>query len=66
MQLAKKGSGDIVGLLPPTGRFYEIETKAKGKKLEPEQEARKIEVESAGGIYIIAHSVDDLTPLLAK
>lgn len=63
MQLAKKGSGDIT-CIAKGGRYTEIETKARGKKLQPDQENRKREVEAAGGIYIIAHSCDDLDLLL--
>ena len=62
--LAEEGSGDIVGCTKK-GRFFEVETKPpKGGVWEPEQQARKRKVEASGGIYILARSIDDLSPLL--
>jgi hypothetical protein len=61
--LADEGSGDIVGCTKK-GRFYEVETKAPNGNWSDEQRTRKKIIEASGGIYILAFSVDDLTPLL--
>lgn len=65
MHLADEGSGDLVGLTRK-GRYFEIETKApKGGVWAKKQQGRKRIIEASGGIYILAHSVDDLVSLLA-
>lgn len=40
-------------LLCIRGRFIAIETKAPGKKLTPQQEITKTQIETAGGIVLI-------------
>lgn len=53
------GSADIIGC-NPHGRFLAIETKRAGKPLEPHQERFKERVLEHHGVFILAHSVDDL------
>jgi hypothetical protein len=55
------GGPDIEGLLSPHGRYFCVETKTKNGKLRPHQEIFKINVESNGGVYIIARGIEDLT-----
>ena len=60
-----KGAGDIEGILPPHGRHLEVECKLPDKEQSADQKAFQAMTEKAGGIYILARSVDDLIPLLA-
>ena len=58
------GGGDIIGLLP-TGKHLEIEAKkGKGGLLSPEQQRRKVDIETNNGIYLIVHGVAELSLLL--
>jgi hypothetical protein len=54
----KVGSSDIIGCTPK-GRFLCIETKYSTDQ-SPEQAEFQVQVQSHGGIYILAYSVDDL------
>ena len=54
MSLAPAGTADIVGLIKPHGQFLAIEVKVPGQNLSEAQEAWRKEIESMGGLYIIA------------
>lgn len=54
-----KGSSDIIAITPQ-GRFVGIECKAPGKNLRPEQVAFRNEIVRNRGVFILAHSIDDL------
>lgn len=55
-----KGIADIIGCLP-SGRFLAVEVKRPGKEPTPEQDQFLLEVNSRGGLGIVAHSIDDIT-----
>lgn len=59
IQGAKKGTQDKT-CCTPHGRYLAIETKAPKKGQSPAQKERQALVESKGGTYILARSVDDL------
>ena len=59
MRYGKKGSSDIIGLLPG-GRFLAIEVKSKSGILSPEQEEFLQQVNEKGGVGIVARSVDEV------
>ena len=59
IRFGKKGSGDILALAPG-GKWVEVECKFGKNNLQSEQKLRKILVENLGGIYIVAHSIEDL------
>lgn len=60
-----KGSGDILGVIAPSGRFLSVECKRpSGGVLSKEQEAFGAQVRAAGGIYIVARSVDEVRAAL--
>lgn len=59
VQYGKKGSADIIGLLP-SGKFLAIEVKtATGKQSEVQAEFQN-GIEGNNGVYILARSTDDL------
>lgn len=61
IRFGHEGSGDIIGLIAPSGRFLSIECKRpKGARLSAAQERHRDQVLAAGGIYILARSVDDV------
>lgn len=60
MHFGKVGSADIIGIIKPTGRLLAIEVKKAGGKVSPEQQAFLDTVRDAGGLAIIAYSVDDV------
>jgi hypothetical protein len=53
------GMADIIGLLRPSGRFLAIEVKTLTGRQSDQQRAFQRMVEAAGGIYILARSVDE-------
>lgn len=54
------GQADITGLLIPSGRRIEIEVKdAKGRQRQSQKKFQAM-IENAGGIYILARSVEDV------
>jgi hypothetical protein len=53
------GSPDIIAV--KDGQFIGIEVKAKGKKLRDSQVEFKDKLEAAGGVYIIAYDIEDVT-----
>lgn len=59
-----KGSGDLIGIMPDTGRFLSIETKMPGRAVRPEQESWRQFVNKMGGIAIIARPGDDVVNIL--
>lgn len=59
-----KGSGDLIGLMPGTGRFVSIECKMPGGRVRPEQESWCQFVNKMGGIAIIARPGDDIVNIL--
>ena len=60
-----KGKADISGILKD-GRRLEIEVKAKGGKLSPEQISFRDRILQSNGVYIEADSVDALIDGLKK
>ena len=54
------GASDIFAILGPTGRFLAIETKRAGEKPTDAQEAFLQAVEAAGGLGIVAWTLDDV------
>jgi hypothetical protein len=67
--LAKMGLGmscgiptgwpDITACLPSLGRFLGVEVKAPGGRQSPEQKLMQARIEALGGLYILAHSVEE-------
>ena len=53
------GWPDITGLLPD-GRFIGVEVKAPGGRQSPVQESMEREIRKRSGIYVLAHSVEDV------
>lgn len=55
---AEKGTSDILACIG--GRFVAIEAKMPGNKTTPAQEAFLESVREAGGVAIVAYSIDDV------
>jgi hypothetical protein len=56
----KKGISDIIGFHKHTSQFLACEIKIGKDKLRPEQTEFLRQVEKAGGVALVIHSVDDL------
>jgi hypothetical protein len=54
----KKGLPDICGVM--NGKFYGIEVKFGKNKLSTFQKQAQEEIEKAGGIYVVAYSIDNV------
>ena len=55
-----KGSSDILAVVPPIGRLLAVECKTGKGRQRKEQRAFQRAVNRAGGLYVVARSVDDL------
>lgn len=53
------GSSDILGVIPPDGRFLGVEVKTGTGKQRKRQGKFETAVASRGGLYIVARSVED-------
>jgi hypothetical protein len=58
------GSADILGLLPPAGRFLALECKVGRNKPTAQQAAFLAAVEAAGGLSLVVYDVAELVRLL--
>ncbi len=54
----KVGSGDIIGLVGPAGKFLSVEVKAPKGIASPEQIEFRETIRNAGGIAIVAESLN--------
>jgi len=59
-----EGVSDILGILPPTGRFLAVEVKRPGKNPTPQQAAFLGIVRQCGGLAVCVHSLDELQEVL--
>lgn len=66
LRYGKKGSGDIIAVLPPSGRHAEIEAKTGNATQRKEQKTHQRIVEKMGGLYIVARSPEDMLEQLAR
>lgn len=64
VKFGTNGQGDISGLVLPSGRRLEIETKAKTKQSKEQKSFQKM-IEAFGGLYVLARSLDDVDRALA-
>ena len=65
MRFGKKGSSDILGVLPG-GRFLCIECKSKGGKLSPEQKQFLADVQELGGFTLVVRGWWELDEALRE
>lgn len=59
VQFGKRGSSDIIGILPD-GRFLGVEVKIGKDKQKPEQVIFQERIERNGGVYILIYDIQDL------
>ena len=60
VRYAFPGCSDIIGIIPRDGRFLAVECKTGRGELSEDQVVFAKMVEQAGGLYVVARSVDDL------
>ncbi len=58
------GGADLIGMI--LGRFAALEVKTPTGRQSPEQRQFQALVESKGGIYLLARSVDDAVAMVAQ
>lgn len=59
----ERGTADILGVIKG-GRFISIEIKREGKNATPDQVKWGEKVTAKGGLYVVAHSVDEVKQAL--
>lgn len=60
VRLGLKGSSDILGVIPPDGRFLAIEVKDHKGKVSPEQMEFLETISGKGGIAFVARTLEDV------
>ena len=63
IKYGKKGSADIIGVMPG-GKFIAVECKAGKNPQSQDQILFQQRIEEKGGVYILAHSADELLEAL--
>lgn len=62
-----KFAGDIIGILKPNGKHFEIECKrGSGGRLSVGQQKRVRDVRDNGGLYFVVHGVEELEHYLGE
>jgi hypothetical protein len=59
-----RGCADVLGLLPPTGRFLAIECKLGRNCPTADQQAFLDAISAAGGLALVIHNLDELAAAL--
>lgn len=60
------GSGDLIGILAPSGKFISVEVKTSTGGQSPQQKNFEKMIKQHGGYYILARSPDDALKQLDK
>jgi hypothetical protein len=60
-----RGLSDILGILPPAGRFLAVECKMPGRNLTADQRAFLDAIRAAGGVALLITDVGELQAALA-
>ena len=60
IRYGNKGMADIIAILPPDGRWLAIEVKSEKGYLTEAQRDFALTIEKAGGISMVARSVEDV------
>lgn len=66
IKLHKAGTPDLVGFFAPHGQYIGFEVKLPDKKQQESQVAFQKDVESKGGIYWLAYSLDDIEQFIKE
>jgi hypothetical protein len=66
VRLAPAGTSDIIGIVPPDGKLLAVEAKIWPNTPTPHQEAFLERVRAAGGMAIVAYSVEDVDRALGE
>jgi hypothetical protein len=66
MSFGKKGSADIIGLIPPDGKFLAVETKAPDGCLSLEQREFLAMVQQQGGLAVVVRGWKELDQALRE
>lgn len=61
-----KGISDIIGIVPPNGRYLAVECKMPGKKPTEEQTLFLERIRSCGGLSVVVTSASELNDFLEK
>lgn len=64
VKLAERGTSDVLGVLPPSGRAIAVETKVWPKKPTVSQVRYLLRQRAAGGIGVLAYSMNDVARVL--
>ena len=61
-----KGISDIIGIVPPNGRYLAVECKMPGNKPTEDQTLFLDKIKSCGGLAVVVTSIQELNDFLDK
>lgn len=64
VRFGKVGSGDILAVLPTSGRFLSIECKVGSNKPTAPQRAWAADINENGGLAVVVYTLDELDEVL--
>lgn len=64
VRYGQKGSSDILGVLPPSGRLLCIEVKRPGNRPTEHQTAWLERMRAAGAVCVVAYGIEDVQRVL--
>jgi hypothetical protein len=65
VHMSKSGWPDVIGLIPPVGRFLAVEVKVGRDTLSPVQRTTHAELEKRGALVVTVRDLKDLEAALA-
>jgi Holliday junction resolvase len=60
------GRPDLLVVVPPYGRALAVEVKSPGGRLTPKQQVMLEQIKAAGGVTVVAYSLDDVQKALEE
>lgn len=66
IRLGESGSPDVIGVLPPDGRFLGVECKRVKKIISNSQKKFRDTIEAVGGLYLVVNDPQELDEMLSE
>jgi hypothetical protein len=62
----KPGAPDLIVCVPPDGKFFAVELKVRGARLESAQQTEMGHIQEAGGVVVVARCLEDVMRAIWK
>ena len=62
----QSGTPDLIVCVPPDGKFFAVELKVRGARLESAQQTEIGQIHKAGGVVVVARCLEDVMRAIWK